>query len=867
LSALPLNPEPAAPSPADPKLPLAETATAFYTISVRGLCEFTAKRGDLDRRFTPSATALEGIRSQQQAAARRGADYETEISLETVCRGLRVRGRADGWDPRRQTLEEFKAIRGHPDEQPENRRQLHWAQLVTYAALFCRQRQLDELAVALVYVDVASQDEVSMRQVFGAAELDQILDARCADFTAWARQEAAHRHARDAALQQLAFPLPNFRPGQRLLAATVYSAAKRNQCLLAQAPTGIGKTLGALYPLLRGMPDNGVDKLAFLTCKGTGRQVALEAWRLLREGLSGASADESEASAQNSRGALGAKPEAAPLRVLVMVPKEQACEYPGQACHPQACPLAAGFFDKLPAARAQAVAEGWLDAAAQRRIALQHGLCPYHLGQELVRWADGLVGDVHHFFDPGGQLWALQQTRDWRLAILVDEAHNLAERVRQMYSGEVTLAGLLQAAQQAPASVAAALRRLAQASRALAEETEPVTPADDQAAATTGDADAAAAVTVQTVGDLSGPPAAVKTAAYRVLPEAPQAWSETLSHTVFSLSDYVHQHPVAQGEWLDIHHNLQQMQRLLESLGPHSLLDVQLEPSDISSTTAPALATAAAADALEALNTRPHAPSVTISVRNVVPAGFLRPRLAALQHATLMSATIGPFAHAKALLGLPDNTRTLDVPPAFPPEHLTVQVARGLSTRFADRPRTLGRLTGLLARQYDAHPGNYLAFFSSFDYLALAAQALAQARPDIPLWRQARQMSASERQAFLARFEPQGQGIGLAVLGGVFAEGVDLPGARLVGAFIATLGLPPVTPIQQAMTERARQVLGDSHGSPELISAMQKVVQAAGRVLRTPEDRGWLWLLDERYARPEIRRLLPGWWQPLRAVP
>jgi DNA excision repair protein ERCC-2 len=248
-----------------------------YSVSVRELCEFTAKRGDLDRRFTPSATALEGLMGQSTVAQRRGQDYEAEIALETTCGALRVRGRADGYDLRRRCLEEIKTIRGHPDEMPHNRRQLHWAQLQTYGALFCRVRRLSEIALALVYFDVASQTEVELRQVYGADELDEVLANRCDAFLDWALQEAGHRDARDTALRGLAFPLESFRAGQRQLAEAVYRTAANGRCLLAQAPTGIGKTVGTLFPLLRAMPAHGVDKLAYLTCKGTGRITALEA--------------------------------------------------------------------------------------------------------------------------------------------------------------------------------------------------------------------------------------------------------------------------------------------------------------------------------------------------------------------------------------------------------------------------------------------------------------------------------------------------------------------------------------------------------------------------------------------------------------
>ncbi len=757
-----------------------------YTVSVRELCEFAAKRGDLNRRFTPSATALEGLMGQSTVAQRRGQDYESEIALETTCGALRVRGRADGYDPRRRCLEEIKTIRGHPDEISQNRRQLHWAQLQTYGALFCRVRRLSEIALALVYFDVGSQSEVELRQVYGAEELEDALAQRCDAFMAWALQEAGHRDARDTALRALAFPLESFRAGQRELAEAVYRTAANGRSLLAQAPTGIGKTVGTLFPLLRAMPAHGVDKLAYLTCKGTGRIAALEALGSLRSAATGQS-----------------------LRVLTMVPKDEGCEHPDKACHGDACPLASGFYDRLPAARQEALALGWLDAAAQRQVALRHSICPYYLGQELVRWADVLVGDVNHLFDSNGLLWGLMQALDWKLAVLVDEAHNLVERARRMYSAELRISQIRAAAQTAPAAVRSALEALVQASEDLVLDTA---------------------------------------APYEVQEVAPDAYVQALQAAVGATSEYFNQHPLNVESLLTFHFELQRYLKLVEALSDHSLFDVQTFLGTRSGIEVDAEAAQDRSDA-------------ALCVRNVAPACFLRQRFKALHSVTLFSATLSPPQYAIRLLGLPENTAWIDVPPAFPAEHLTVRVADGISTRFAHRDRSLHRLVGVIARQFDEHPGNYLAFFSSFDYLEKATSLLAALRPDIPQWRQERRMSAGARATFLGQFKPQGQGIGFAVLGGVFAEGVDLPGSLLIGAFIATLGLPPVSVTQDHIQARLDKLFGAGHRYADLVPAMQRVVQAAGRVLRTPQDRGWLWLLDDRYARAEVIELLPSWWQ------
>ena len=185
---------------------------------------------------------------------------------------------------------------------------------------------------------------------------------------------------------------------------------------------------------------------------------------------------------------------------------------------------------------------------------------------------------------------------------------------------------------------------------------------------------------------------------------------------------------------------------------------------------------------------------------------------------------------------------------------------REVSTRYGDRAASLAPITRLLAAQYQRRPGLYLAFFSSFEYLQQAADALAAQHPELPQWRQAQRMDEAERAAFLARFMPANTGIGFAVLGGVFAEGIDLPGSRLIGAFIATLGLPQVNPLNEELRRRQQAAFGAGYDYTYLYPGIRKVVQAAGRVIRTPDDQGSLHLIDDRFARPEVLRLLPAWW-------
>ncbi len=746
-------------------------------VAVRTLCEFAAKAGDLDLRFTPSPTAQDGILGHQRVAARRPAGYESEITLSGRCKRLQVRGRADGYDPQRNRLEEIKTYRGDLAAMKANHRALHWAQARVYGWLLCESRGMQTLEVALVYHDVGSQRETVLTESHTAQSLAAFFETLCDRYLGWALAEAAHREARDRWLAQLAFPHPVFRPGQRELAEAVYRSATQGRCLMAQAPTGIGKTVGTVFPLLKAMPGQRLDKIYFLAARTTGRRLALDALERVAPGAAGR-----------------------PLRVLELTARDKACEHPDKACHGESCPLAQGFYDRLPRARQAAADAARLDVATVRSVALAHQVCPYYLAQEMVRWVDVVVGDYNYYFDASALLHGLAVSQEWRIGVLVDEAHNLVDRARAMYSASLERNRLGQVRKRAPAPVRKALDQLHRAWGVMQRDQE---------------------------------------ADYQVHEDLPAALRHALQQAVAALAEEEGlAGPDADPGLQEFMFELMHFARLAEQFGQHSLLDLTLAP---------------AAGGRQAS---------TLCLRNVVPAPFLEDRIGDARSLALFSATLRPQAYYTDLLGLPESTVAIDVASPFRASQLQVRVARHISTRYADRARSLAPMVALMARQWQERPGNYLAFLSSYDYLEQVAGCLAATHPDIPTWRQERAMGEAGRDAFLARFTEDGRGIGFAVLGGAFAEGIDLPGRRLIGAFIATLGLPQVNLVNEQMKSRMADVFGAGRGYDYafLYPGVQKVVQAAGRVIRTPQDEGVIHLMDDRFARPQVRELLPAWW-------
>ena len=282
--------------------------------------------------------------------------------------------------------------------------------------------------LALVYFDIATQEETAFVETHSAESLRVFFEDRCRDFLAWAEQELAHRDSRDRSLAALAFPHPTFRTGQRELAETVYKGVAAGRCVMAQAPTGIGKTVGTVFAMLKAAKPYGLDKVFYLTAKSTGRRLALDAAVLM-----------------------GISAPALSLRVLELTARDKACEHRDKACHGDSCPLAKGFYDRLPAARLESLESGLMDRAALRDVALKHQVCPYYLAQEVSRWADVIVGDYNYYFDGSAMLHAMTVGNEWRVGVLVDEAHNLVERARAMYSASLSQASLRAVRTAAPA--------------------------------------------------------------------------------------------------------------------------------------------------------------------------------------------------------------------------------------------------------------------------------------------------------------------------------------------------------------------------------------------------------------------------------
>ena len=746
-------------------------------ISVRTLCELTAKKGSLDQRFTPSPSALEGMMGHQTVTSRRDYSYRTEVSLTGEFQNIYVRGRADGYDPDLNQLEEIKTYKGHLDRMPHNHRQLHWAQAKIYGYLMCEERELVNIKIGLIYYNVTSKDETPFIEEFTANELRIFFEHHCELLQAWAEQELSHRASRNSQLRDINFPHPEFRTGQRKLAESVYKTAKLERALMVQATTGIGKTLGTLFPLLKAMPETKLDKIFFLTAKSSGRELGLNAIRIIKK--------------SNPK---------LHLRTLELTSRQKTCEYPDKSCHGESCPLANGFYDRLPTARLEALDQNMMDKQTIRTVAIKHQVCPYYLAQDLANWSDAVVGDYNYYFDLYAMLYAGTVINEWKVSVLVDEAHNMIERARKMYSADLSYGYFNEMQSKAPKSLKGVLEKLSACWVSINRN---------------------------------------QNQAYEVYNHIPEDFELHLQRALTKITDYLAEHPTHnEASLLNFYFDALQFSTLAESFGSHSLFDITKSDKNVGL----------------------FQQETVLSIRNVIPAVFLNKRFEAASSSTLFSATLSPPSFYNDLLGLPDKTPFLDVESPFNAAQLSVNISKHISSRYQDRTRSLKPIVEVMRKQYFDKPGNYILFLSSFDYLNDVKSIFQELHPNIPIRTQLRVMTEKEKVQFINDFAPSSQGIAFAVLGGSFGEAIDLPGDRLIGAFIATLGLPQINQVNEQMRLRMDEIFGLGYEYTYLYPGIQKVVQAAGRVIRTTEDTGVVYLMDNRYSYNKIKKLLPNWW-------
>jgi len=782
------------------QLPSEIPAQSVFSLSVNKLLSATLHSGDINFRFSARSSALEGIRGHQSVQRARPAGYQAEVAVSGEYHFdkllLRVAGRIDGVysDTTPVVIDEIKTLRVPISDLPASVQVQHWGQVKLYGFLYAAAQGLPGITAQLSYLNLDSGHCTELQQHFDRVELQDFFESLAQRYLRRMAQVLAWRRHRDQSIHSLDFPYGDFRPGQRSFAVSSYRAMAGANQLLVQAPTGTGKTVGTLFPGLKAMAGGHHQKLFFLTAKTSGREVAEQTLA--------------------DMGARGLR-----LKTVTLTAKAKICFNPGSPCDPEHCEFAAGYYDKLDLVVQQSLERvERFDRKQIECIARQHELCPFELSLDLASYADCIIGDYNYVFDPAVYLRRFFDEPVESYGLLIDEAHNLVDRGRDMFSAELGKTPLMQLRQQLQReqrpSLAVVIRRLEAVNRAFL----------------------ALRKTHQETLEQHD---------FALSPELPEALLQALR----ALCEAIQQ-------WLGD-----------SSRGHDELLDVYFEALRF-------IRTAEYFDSrYVCLLRRPEKNALQVKLYCVDPSKMLAVGLQRGRSAVFFSATLGPVDYYRQLLGVEHDTPFVDLPSPFDPQQLGVYVIRDIATNYRQRGDSYHKISALIADVVAAQRGNYLIFFPSYQYLQQVYPYFSKTYPQIATAVQKPAMSELQRDDFLAQFDADNSEslVGFAVMGGVFAEGIDLVGQRLVGVVVVGVGLPQLgidRDLIRGHFDRETSSGGRGQGFEYAYQypGMVRVLQTAGRVIRSAGDRGIVCLVDDRFAQARYRRLFPAHWSQAQAI-
>lgn len=810
-------------------------------LSVRSLVEYVFLRGSIDAGFQPASSLAEGAKTHQNIQRQYGERDRKEVHLqaEIPCGEFVfvVEGRCDGLLAREDggvTIDEIKSTARSVDAMTEaDAEPVHWAQAQLYAYMYALESGERNLRVRLTYVQAKTEEQIRFERDVAPDELTAFAERVVAGYAPYARLLLRNRRARNASIEGLAFPFPAYRTGQKKLAGAVYKAIGEGRKLFAKAPTGIGKTISTLYPAIKAIGSGMLEHLFYLTARTTTRAAAEDALaRMKSQGLH--------------------------LRSVTITAKEKICFREEVDCRKEACPYADGYYDRVNETVCDLLAnETLITRDTIELYARKHTVCPFELSLDTAYGADAVICDYNYLFDPRVSLKRLTAERRSATVLLVDEAHNLIDRAREMYSAALdkrdflalqrafkgsgpevhatskainkwfiarrkTMADAVEVGNEPPEELLTLTEAFAEAA-----ERELLSRGSGGAGGSAGRYDSGSS------GDFSNPggPDGLRGPGNFGSPTGPDDPGGTGGWNAVGAS------PSEGASLLDVYFKALSFNRIGKLYDASHVTYTELAGGD-----------------------------VRTKMFCVNPSQLLHRYGKGFRSHVFFSATLSPLTYYMDMLGaeVEDYSVTLGSP--FAKEQWEVAIVP-LSTRYADRDATKAALAAVLGRVADrrAGTGNFLFFFPSYAYMNEIYEAFLADR-DPGRFRtllQRPDMTEREREQFLEAFvaNPERSVVGFAVLGGVFSEGVDLAGDRLNAVAIVGVGLPQPDPERNLIKSHFDSDGRSGFDYAYVYPGVNKVLQAGGRLIRSESDRGELLLVDDRYLQPRYARLLPEEWR------
>lgn len=754
-------------------------------ISVRSLVEFILREGDIDNRVSGSMekdAMLLGGKIHRKIQSRMGTNYTAEVPLkiQMPCDGfvLQIEGRADGVlkDDGKVLIDEIKGIL-RSLEHLEAPVPVHLAQAKCYAYIYAVQNSLKCIDVQMTYCQMETEEIRRFCQEFEFQELQTWFQDLVTQYEKWAKFEIEWRNVRNDSIRQIEFPFP-YREGQRDLVASVYRTILRKKKLFIQAPTGVGKTMATVFPAVRAVGEGLGEKIFYLTAKTIMRTVAEQAFSLLKE-----------------KGLL--------YKTITLTAKEKICFCEEAECNPDACPYAKGHFDRVNDAVFDLITHSgdWSREVLEEQ-AKKHMVCPFEMSLDVSNWADAVICDYNYAFDPQAHLKRFfSESGKGEYLFLIDEAHNLVERGREMYSVSLYKEDLLEVRKLVKAEdpkLAKGLSECNQQFLELKRECEH----------------------------------------YQILKSVSHI-ALKLMNVLSKLEDYLEECKDAEKKKrvLDFYFAVRSFLNIHDIMDENYVIFSEMMEDG----------------------------RFQIKLFCVNPAVNLQNYLEQGNSTIFFSATLLPVHYYKKLLSVEKDDYAVYAHSSFPQENKFLFIGTDVSTRYTRRGEsTYQRFARYIAVMAEQKKGNYMAFFPSYRFLEEVHTCFLECVDhEVDSICQVSYMDEEQREEFLEEFEQEREKslVAFCVMGGIFSEGIDLTDDKLIGAVIAGTGLPQVCTEREILKQYFNAADMDGFDYAYLYPGMNKVLQSAGRVIRTESDRGVILLLDDRFREMRYREVFPREWQ------
>ena len=753
-------------------------------ISVRNLVEFILREGDIDNRRAAGADKEQmqlGAKIHRKIQRQMGADYHAEVSMKMhiPCEGftLCLEGRADGIITGEDgiVIDEIKGVLRELT-QIEKPVSVHLAQAKCYAYMYAVQNDLKEIGVQMTYCQMETEEVKRFFQKFSTEELKSWMEEVVGAYEKWAKFQIEWKKISRESIRQIQFPYA-YRAGQKELAMSVYRTILRKKKLFIQAPTGIGKTMATVFPAVKVVGEGLGDKLFYLTAKTITRTVAEQAFQTLKQ--------------QELR-----------YKVITLTAKEKICFCEETVCNPEVCPYARGHYDRVNDAIFDLLtATDDMSRASIEAYARKYEVCPFEMSLDVALWADAVICDYNYVFDPNAHLrrFFSEGGRE-EYVFLIDEAHNLVERAREMYSAVLYKEEFLTAKKLVRGIDRKLTRKLEicnQQFLVLKRECETYRE-------------------YSSVGHIA-------VSLMNLMAELERFLEETDAEEV-------------REQILELYFHVRMFLNIYDILDENYVIYTELDTEG----------------------------GFLLKLFCVNPAVNLQEYLSRGNSTVFFSATMLPIRYYKKLLSVEKEDYAIYAPSPFQKKNRKLFVGTDVSTRYTKRTKQMyERFAAYLAAAVRVKKGNYIAFFPSYRFMEDVYEEFKRYQmKEAVCIVQEQSMDEEKREEFLREFDQEREEslIGFCVMGGIFSEGIDLTEERLIGTFLIGTGLPQVCNERELLKQYF-----DRHGEAGfsyayLYPGMNKVLQAAGRVIRTAEDRGVILLLDERFLERQYQEVFPREW-------